>query len=178
MLPAFQVHLHQPILERVAQVGKFDGRHPALACGTTAGKVFIHSPNESTFRDNSDADESEQKSVRFLKINRKVTALAAGKFEATDQGDTLVVGTQSSLLAYDVEKNSDIFYKDVPDGVNAMLFAPAPRAASSVNAPSQMVVVGGNCSLQGRHGRPRSGAGGERRHGSWARRTGGWVGRL
>lgn len=60
-----------------------------------------------------------------------------------------MVGTQSSLLAYDVEKNSDIFYKDVPDGVSAMLFAPAPRAASSVNSPSQMVVVGGNCSLQG-----------------------------
>ncbi|KAJ8575747.1 hypothetical protein ON010_g3467 [Phytophthora cinnamomi] len=149
MLPAFQVHLHQPILERVAQVGKFDGRHPALACGTTAGKVFIHSPNENTFRDNSESDESEQNSVRFLKINRKVTALAAGKFEAADQGDTLVVGTQSSLLAYDVEKNSDIFYKDVPDGVSAMLFAPAPRVASSVTSPSQMVVVGGNCSLQG-----------------------------
>ncbi|KAL4125091.1 hypothetical protein PRIC2_008680 [Phytophthora ramorum] len=127
MLPAFQVHLHQPILERVAQVGKFDGRHPALACGTTAGKVFIHSPNENTFRANSEGDDSEQSSVRFLKINRKVTALAAGKFEAADQGDTLVVGTQSSLLAYDVEKNSDIFYKDVPDGVSAMLFAPAPR---------------------------------------------------
>ncbi|KAL4151933.1 hypothetical protein PRNP1_008869 [Phytophthora ramorum] len=149
MLPAFQVHLHQPILERVAQVGKFDGRHPALACGTTAGKVFIHSPNENTFRANSEGDDSQQSSVRFLKINRKVTALAAGKFEAADQGDTLVVGTQSSLLAYDVEKNSDIFYKDVPDGVSAMLFAPAPRAASSLNAPTQMVVVGGNCSLQG-----------------------------
>ncbi|KAF4043827.1 Ciliary BBSome complex subunit 2 [Phytophthora infestans] len=149
MLPAFQVHLHQPILERVAQVGKFDGRHPALACGTTAGKVFIHSPNENTFRDNSEADDSDQSSVRFLKINRKVTALAAGKFENADQGDTLVVGTQSSLLAYDVEKNSDIFYKDVPDGVSAMLFAPAPRTASLVNSPSQMVVVGGNCSLQG-----------------------------
>ncbi|RLN51374.1 hypothetical protein BBJ29_000638 [Phytophthora kernoviae] len=149
MLPAFQVHLHQPILERVAQVGKFDGRHPALACGTTAGKVFIHSPNENTFRDNGDADDSEQSSVRFLKINRRVTAVAAGKFGATDTGDTLVVGTESSLLAYDVEKNSDIFYKDVPDGVSAMLFAPAPRAALSANSPSQMVVVGGNCSLQG-----------------------------
>ncbi|CEG36210.1 bardet-biedl syndrome 2 protein homolog [Plasmopara halstedii] len=149
MLPAFQVHLHQPILERVAQVGKFDGRHPALACGTTAGKVFIHSPNENTFQNNSLVGDNEQSSMRFLKINRTVTALAAGKFETTDQGDTLVIGTQSSLLAYDVEKNSDIFYKDVPDGVSAMLFASAPRATSPLSSSSQMVVVGGNCSLQG-----------------------------
>lgn len=145
MLPAFQLHLHQPVLERVAQVGKFDGKHPSLACGTTAGKVFIHSPNE---RNDGSLEDSEQ-NVRFLKINRKVSALTTGKFLDADDGDTLVVGTQASLLAYNVEKNSDIFYKDVPDGVNTMLFAPAPAMKTSNAAPAQMVVVGGNCSLQG-----------------------------
>ncbi|KAF1795309.1 Ciliary BBSome complex subunit 2, C-terminal domain [Phytophthora cactorum] len=85
-----------------------------------------------TFRDNSEIDDSEHSSVRFLKINRKVTALAAGKFETADQGDTLV---------------------DVPDGVSAMLFAPAPRAASSVNSPSQMVVVGQLLAARLRSGR-------------------------
>lgn len=145
MLPAFQLHLHQPVLERVALVGKFDGRHPSLACGTTAGKVFIHSPNE---RNDGGLEDSEQ-NVRFLKINRRVSALCAGKFQDADAGDTLVVGTQASLLAYDVEKNSDIFYKDVPDGVNAMLFAPAPAMKTINAAPANMVVVGGNCSLQG-----------------------------
>ncbi|TMW68821.1 hypothetical protein Poli38472_006289 [Pythium oligandrum] len=141
MLPAFKLHLQQPILDRVAQVGKFDGKHPSLACGTTAGKVFIHSPNE---KNESDSEHN----VRFLKINRKISALTTGKFEESDAGDTLVVGTQSSLLAYNVEKNSDIFYKDVPDGVNTMLFAPAPAMKAGA-APSQMVVVGGNCSIQG-----------------------------
>lgn len=145
MLPAFQLHLRQPVLERVAQVGKFDGKHPSLACGTTAGKVFIHSPNE---RNDGGIEDSEQ-NVRFLKINRKISALCTGKFLESDPGDTLVVGTQASLLAYNVEKNSDIFYKDVPDGVNTMLFAPAPALKTSNAAPSQMVVVGGNCSLQG-----------------------------
>lgn len=145
MLPAFQLHLHQPVLERVAQVGKFDGKHPSLACGTTAGKVFIHSPNE---KHDGNLDDSEQ-NVRFLKINRKISALCTGKFQESDAGDTLVVGTQASLLAYNVEKNSDIFYKDIPDGVNAMLFAPAPAMKTANATPSQMVVVGGNCSLQG-----------------------------
>ncbi|DBA02908.1 TPA: hypothetical protein N0F65_005935 [Lagenidium giganteum] len=141
MLPAFQLHLHQPVVERVAQVGKFDGKHPSLACGTTAGKVFLHSPNE---RNDTESDQN----IRYLNINRKISALSVGKFQETDAGDTLMVGTQSSLLAYNVEKNSDIFYKDVPDGVNTMLFAPVPTVKAG-SAPSQMVVVGGNCSLQG-----------------------------
>uniref|UniRef100_K3WPT3 Bardet-Biedl syndrome 2 protein homolog n=1 Tax=Globisporangium ultimum (strain ATCC 200006 / CBS 805.95 / DAOM BR144) TaxID=431595 RepID=K3WPT3_GLOUD len=145
MLPAFQLHLHQPVLERVAQVGKFDGKHPSLACGTTAGKVFLHSPNE---KHDGNLEDSEQ-NVRFLKINRKISALSTGKFLESDPGDTLVVGTQASLLAYNVEKNSDIFYKDIPDGVNTMLFVPVPAMKTGNAAPSQMVVVGGNCSLQG-----------------------------
>lgn len=151
MQPAFQVHVQQPVLERVAQVGKFDGRHAALACGTTAGKVFLHSPNEQA--DNGEALDAGagdgQQRVRFLKVNRRITALAAGKFSASDAGDSLVVGTQASLLAYNVDKNSDIFYKDVPDGVHTMLFAPAPTLKAAAVEPSRMVVVGGNCSLQG-----------------------------
>ncbi|KAL7693351.1 putative bardet-Biedl syndrome 2 protein [Plasmopara halstedii] len=67
-------------------------------------KSVYPSPNENTFQNNSLVGDNEQSSMRFLKINRTVTALAAGKFETTDQGDTLVIGTQSSLLAYDVEK--------------------------------------------------------------------------
>lgn len=141
MLPAFQLHLRQRILDRVAQVGKFDGKHPSLVCGTSAGKVFLHSPHEANHENSDD-------SVRFLKINRKISALATGKFQESDAGDTLVVGTQASLLAYNVEKNSDIFYKDVPDGVNTVLFAPVPAMKAGA-VPSQMVVVGGNCSIQG-----------------------------
>ncbi|KAF1332192.1 Bardet-biedl syndrome 2 protein, partial [Globisporangium splendens] len=134
-----------PVLERVAQVGKFDGKHPSLACSTTAGKVFLHSPSE---KHDGNLEDSEQ-NVRFLKINRKISALCTGKFLESDSGDTLVVGTQASLLAYNVEKNSDIFYKDIPDGVNTMLFVLAPAMKTGNAAPSQMVVVGGNCSLQG-----------------------------
>jgi Bardet-Biedl syndrome 2 protein len=142
MLPAFQIHLNQPILERTASVGKFDGKHPSLACGTTAGKVFLHSPNE---KNESDSEQN----VRYLNINRKVSSLAAGKFKESEKADTLVIGTQTSLLAYNVEKNSDIFYKDVPDGVNTMLFAPVFSKTTSGTSPSQMIVVGGNCSIQG-----------------------------
>ena len=32
--------------------------------------------------------------------------------------EQLLVGTQTNLLAYDVDNNADIFYKDVADGVS------------------------------------------------------------
>lgn len=57
--------------------------------------------------------------------------------------DALLVGTQTNLLCYDVEENSDLFYKDVPEGLNAIAFGKLP----STNDP--LAIVGGNCSLQG-----------------------------
>lgn len=41
----------------------------------------------------------------------QVTALAAGRLDETAERDTLFVGSLSNLLAYDVENNSDIYYK-------------------------------------------------------------------
>ena len=50
---------------------------------------------------------------------------------------------QTTLLAYNVEKNSDIFFKGVPDGINKMIFGMLP----GIEAP--LAIVGGNCSIQG-----------------------------
>lgn len=57
--------------------------------------------------------------------------------------DTLLVGTHSNLLAYDVEANSDIFYKDVQDGVNVVAHG------IMATSPNPLAIVGGNCSIQG-----------------------------
>jgi Bardet-Biedl syndrome 2 protein len=44
--------------------------------------------------------------------------------------------------AYDVETNSDLFYKEVADGANAL-------AVGRVGAGERpLAIVGGNCSLQ------------------------------
>lgn len=135
LIPAFQLHLNNPVLHGHATVGKYDGKHPSLTCATSAGKIFIHSPHEK--------NEESTNQVRFLNINRRITALASGALDATDDCEVLLVGTQTNLLAYNVEKNADIFYKDVPDGVNAMIFGLVP----TIEAP--LAVVGGNCSIQG-----------------------------
>ncbi len=47
------------------------------------------------------------------------------------------------MRAYDVEANSDAFYKDVPDGVYAILYGHLP------NLDAPLAIVGGNCSIQG-----------------------------
>ena len=58
---------------------------------------------------------SSDSDITLLSFGQHITALAAGKL---DQGletaaDTLFIGSQTNLLAYDVEKNSELFYKDV-----------------------------------------------------------------
>lgn len=48
-----------------------------------------------------------------MNINQKITALVAGKAIPNDEKDILVVGTVGSVLAYNVDLNSDLFFKEV-----------------------------------------------------------------
>ena len=135
LIPAFTLELKNPILKGLTAVGKFDGKHPALTCGTSAGKIFFHSPHEK--------DQKDQ--VRLLNINRKISALACGPLNPSQDREVLLVGAQTTLLAYDVQENCDLFFKDAPDGVNAIVVGVFGGAAD--NAP--LALVGGNCSIQG-----------------------------
>lgn len=54
----------------------------------------------------------------------------------------LLVGTPTSLQSYDVEENKDLFFRDVPDGVNTAIMG----RLGTIEAP--MSIVGGNCSIQ------------------------------
>ena len=68
-----------------------DGKHPCLSCATSAGKVFIHSPHE---RNTSTSTPGVAGSIRFLNINKKITALAAGQLNQELARDVLMIGTQ------------------------------------------------------------------------------------
>lgn len=52
------------------------------------------------------------------------------------------MGMSTSLLAYDVENNSDIFFKEIQDGVNCLSIG---KVGHSTN---NLVLAGGNSSLQ------------------------------
>jgi len=134
MLPAFQFSLQHQVLQGLVTVGRYDGQHPCLTAGTTAGKVLIHCPHNRA--------ENSQNEVMFLNINRKITSVMAGLLNPNLGHDVLMVGTQTSLMVYDVEENADLFFKEVHDGVNVIAFG----TVMTVNSP--VCVVGGNCSIQ------------------------------
>ena len=47
-----------------------------------------------------------------------------------------MIGTPTNLLAYDVERNADVFHKDVPDGVNALVVGQLGITNEFCTAPS------------------------------------------
>jgi len=64
---------------------------------------------------------TSQGDVSLLNINQVIGCLAAGRLTTDGQSDTLVVGTQTNLLGYDVANNHDIFYKEVSYSLYLML---------------------------------------------------------
>lgn len=96
LIPAFTFKIGQQIHQGLVVVGKckccqifslhdrrtlnililqktVDGKSPSLACGTTGGKILLHSPHEG-----SSGAEGGLPPVRLLNFNKKITALAAG----------------------------------------------------------------------------------------------------
>lgn len=135
-----------------------DGAHYSLVCATTGGRVFIHSPHEAAAGGTSADGGSGSglgSSVRFLNINREVTALAAGPLAPHLSRDILLIGTSNSMQAYDVQDNRDLFFRDVPDAATAAAFG--SFATSAGGPPIPIAFAGGNCSIQVRS--PRGGGG-------------------
>lgn len=112
-------------------VGKFDGVHCSLAYATPGGKVCVHSPHAF----------GNIPRVQHLNINKEVTALAAGVLDPALGRDLLLIGTSTSLQAYDVYANQDLFFKDVSDGVSTLDVGQLGWQTTPA------VVVGGMCSL-------------------------------
>lgn len=134
LIPAFQLNLNEKVQRAQATIGRFDGKFPALACATVGGKVFLHQPHLHGANANQ---------ISYLNINKQISAVTSGRLSTQNDKDALLVGTPSNLQCYDVELNRDMFYKDVPDGVNACVVG----QFGNVDIP--LAIVGGNCSIQG-----------------------------
>ena len=143
LAPAFSISLNIQV-QRGAAVGKFDGHAPSLALATPDGKIILHSPHENKRSD----VYGRSPQLRHLNFNKKITAICAGTLLDSEdasmpQSDLLFVGTQSNVLAYDVERNADVFFRDVQDGANALLLGKTSPSSSKI------LMVGGNCSILG-----------------------------
>ncbi|XP_077372555.1 BBSome complex member BBS2 [Festucalex cinctus] len=145
LVPIFTLKLSHKINPRMVTIGKFDGVHPCLTAATQAGKVFIHNPHTRAQKPASHrlSQSTQDSDVSLLNINQAVTCLTAGTLSTNTAGDTLLVGSQTNLLAYDVHDNTDIFYKEVSDGANAVVLGKLG------DIPNPLAIIGGNCALQG-----------------------------
>ncbi|XP_062922754.1 Bardet-Biedl syndrome 2 protein homolog [Mobula hypostoma] len=145
LVPVFSLKLNHRINPRMVSVGKYDGIHPCLTAATQAGKVFIHNPHIRSQRvvANHLLQGGLDSDTYLLNINQNVSCLTAGVLNPTLGYDSLLVGTQTNLLAYDVHNNTDVFYKEVADGANAVVLGQLG------DIPSPLAIIGGNCTLQG-----------------------------
>uniref|UniRef100_A0A3P8X637 Bardet-Biedl syndrome 2 protein homolog n=1 Tax=Cynoglossus semilaevis TaxID=244447 RepID=A0A3P8X637_CYNSE len=134
LVPIFTLKLNHKINPRMVTIGKYDGL-----------LVFIHNPHTRAQRPVSHrlSQSAQDSDVSLLNINQAVSCLTAGKLGPNTTGDTLLVGSQTNLLAYDVHDNADVFYKDVADGANAIVLG----QLGDISSP--LAIIGGNCALQG-----------------------------
>ncbi|XP_044125868.1 Bardet-Biedl syndrome 2 protein [Bufo gargarizans] len=145
LVPIFTLKLNHKINPRMVTVGKYDGTHPCLTAATQAGKVFIHNPHTRSqrFSSNRLVQSLQDSDISLLNINQSVSCLGAGVLDPQLGCDSLIVGTQTNLLAYDVHNNSDLFFKEVADGANAVVLG----SLGDISCP--LAIIGGNCALQG-----------------------------
>ena len=85
-------------------------------------QVFVHTPHHrlSSLGGRGVAGRLSvsqgESDVTLLSMGQHLTSLAAGKLHPHLDYDLLMVGSQTNLLAYDIEKNTELFYKEVdPD---------------------------------------------------------------
>ena len=121
--------------------------------------MFVHNPHSTLGKSANRMSYSQtSQDIRLLNINQPIKAIAAGKLDRNSNHDILAVGTPVNLLAYDVQNNKDIFYKEVfgPQSAGVLFFT--PQVSEGVNAlvvgslggfARPLVVAGGNCTLQG-----------------------------
>eukprot|EP00045_Choanoeca_perplexa_P013318 m.150699 g.150699 ORF g.150699 m.150699 type:complete len:743 (-) comp16318_c0_seq4:57-2285(-) len=136
--PAFSFKLGYNVLPGRVCAGVFDGRHPCLACASSGGKVVLHNPHQGD-------DAVNNSAISLLNFNREITCLTAGSLDTSkkEAKDWLFIGTATSLNAYEVDNNRDIFHIEAPDGANAI-------ALGRFNEESEpVVIIGGSCSIYG-----------------------------
>lgn len=144
----------------------------SLACGSSGQRVVLHNNNNSTAEAKRSAKRgevqasagaavgaTEEAALQTLNFGKAPTALTAGQLygpgstDAAAGYDALLFGATTSLLAYDVEQNKQLFYKDVEDGVQAVVCGPVMKPIGSGGGGGDgappLAVVGGNCSIFG-----------------------------
>lgn len=152
LAPAFDFDLGTEIPVGIATIGRFDGKHPGLACATSGGRVIIHQPYINQ-KDPKDVDlrraaaQPSQNEIQYLNTNKSINALYSGILSPNStKQDLLMIGSSTNLLVYDCLRNADIFEKEINDGLTSISVVDG-KSMPEVGQP--LVIVGGNCSITG-----------------------------
>ncbi|XP_076644688.1 BBSome complex member BBS2 [Halictus rubicundus] len=144
-MAAFSLNIQKHVEPGLVASGKFDGSHACLAAATFGGNILVHSPHRQPQVNSRDHEQFDRKlswsgELAELQIGTEITALCTGRLTDDDK-DVLLIGTASHVLAFHVEDNSDIFYKEMTDGVKCIVIGKLGWL------PNQVAIIGGNCSV-------------------------------
>lgn len=78
----------------------------------------------------------------MLNFNQEVRAIETGCLSQDDNKEILVIGSPTQLLAYHVDNNRDLFFKEIIEGIRTIIIGTI--AASD----KPLVIVGGNREYQ------------------------------
>lgn len=155
--PAFSFNLNRIIVGSV-KFGKYDGIHVCLTAVTSTDKVIfrafllclwpnlivcvqviLHNPYKKLNATNNRLSWTEASSdIAMLNFNQEIRAIETGCLSKDDVKEILVIGSPTQLLAYHVDNNHDIFYKEIMEGILTIMIG-------SVGASDKpLVIVGGN----------------------------------
>lgn len=144
----FSFNLGEKVIPGKVAVGSFDGVTPSIVAATPGEKVLVYTNDRTTTTSIIGTSSKETSKVNFLNFNQTITAIGTGRLDENSAGDLLFVGTPTSLYAYDVDNNKDVFYRDIPDGVNCLAVGKL-GLTGAVGTSASVILSGGNCALQG-----------------------------
>ncbi|XP_074109421.1 BBSome complex member BBS2 isoform X2 [Cotesia typhae] len=146
-MAAFTLNLERKIVPVLVVCGKFDGSHACLAVATSSGSILVHSPHrQPPIGVNETLEENFEKRLKWngelaeLQIGKQILSLCTGRL-TEDERDILLIGTSTHILAYQVEENADLFYKNIPDGVYSIAVGKLSWLSN------QVTIIGSNCSI-------------------------------
>lgn len=101
--------------------------------------MILHNPYKKLNSTNNRLSWTEANSdIATLNFNQEIRAIETGCLSKDDNKEILVIGSPTQLLAYHVDNNHDIFYKEVMEGILAIIIG------SIGGCDKPLVIVGGN----------------------------------
>ena len=82
-----------------------------------------------------------------MNTNKQIVALSCGVLDPSKPDiEMIFIGSTTNLLVYDCTNNSDVFDKEVNDGL--LCICPSPPN-NCIGADEPLVLIGGNSSITG-----------------------------